>query len=298
MRIGERLRDRLPLISFEFFPPKDEAGYRRLYHTIGTLTYLDPSFVSVTYGAGGSTRDLTLELVAAIKHDLGLEPMAHLTCVNASREELARILDRLQAEGIENLLALRGDPPQDQTVFTPHPDGFTYASELVEYVRQRYDFCIGAASYPETHPEAPGSKVDLQYLKAKLDAGAEFAISQLFFDNRHYFTFLERASSAGIRQPLIPGIMPVTNFRQIERFTRLCGATLPEPLLVELRACGDDREAVVEVGVRHAVAQCRELLAAGVPGLHFFTLNRSRATIQIIETLRDEELIAKNGGIK
>lgn len=298
MRIGERLRDSLPSISFEFFPPQDETGYRRLYHTIGALTHLNPSFVSVTYGAGGSTRGLTLELVAAIKHELRLEPMAHLTCVNAGRKELALVLDRLQADGIENLLALRGDPPGVQPRFNPHPDGLTHALELVEFTQQCYDFSIGVACYPETHPEASSPEVDLQYLKAKLDTGADFAISQLFFDNRYFFDFLERAQAADIHQPLIPGLMPVTSLGQVERFTTMCGATLPEPLLEELRACGGDREAVVEVGVGHAVAQCRELLATDVPGLHFFTLNRSRATIRIIETLRDEGLIDKNGGMK
>jgi len=276
-----------PVFSFEFFPPKTEEGHASLIATIRELAALDPSFVSVTYGAGGSTRDRTLELVAYIKHELGIEAMAHLTCVGSSRTELSAILDRLESAGIENVIALRGDPPAGESDFRPHPDGLAHASDLVRLIRaQRRPFCLAAAAYPESHVESRSAEEDMRHLVEKVAAGVDVLITQLFFDNRHYFDFVERARRAGITVPIVAGIMPVTNVAQIERFTRLCGATLPAALRQRLEPAREDAEAVVRIGVEHAAAQCAELLAGGAPGIHFYTLNRSRSTHTILKHLR------------
>ncbi|HJZ87707.1 MAG TPA: methylenetetrahydrofolate reductase, partial [Polyangia bacterium] len=231
--------------------------------------------------------DRTVDLVGRIRRVVGIEAMAHLTCVGHSQGELAQVLDRLATDGIENVLALRGDPPRGQTTFTPAPDGFRYASELVGFIKQRgYSFCLGGACYPEGHLEAPDRETDLQNLKRKIDAGLEFIITQLFFDNAFYFHFVERARTAGITVPIIPGIMPITNAAQVERFTRMCGATVPMRLMLELERRRDDAEAVLQLGVAHATLQCAELLAHGAPGVHFYTLNRSKATRMILSALR------------
>lgn len=291
MRVSELLAQGRPLVSFEFFPPKNREGYRQLYATLATLHPFNPSFVSVTYGAGGSTRELTLKLVSKIKNELELEAVAHLTCVGSGQSEIKQILDRLEASHIENVLALRGDPPRDQANFTPHPDGFAHADELVKFIQDNYDFCLGVAGYPEGHPEAPDKLADLRFLKQKVDRGADFIITQLFFDNADYFDFVARARDLGITRSIIPGIMPITNLAQIERFTRMCGATLPADLLGVLRSCDGSPEAVTWVGIQHAVAQCRELLEGNAPGLHFYTLNKSTATPQIVEQLQKEGLL-------
>jgi methylenetetrahydrofolate reductase (NADPH) len=275
-----------PVFSFEFFPPKTDEGRNALLQTIAELRALGPGFVSVTYGAGGSTRDTTIELVTYIKNHLGIEAMAHLTCVGATRAELAAVLDRLQAGGIENVIALRGDPPLGQTDFVVHPNGLAYANELVRMIReQNRPLCVAAACYPETHVEARSPEDDLAHLVDKVEAGADVLISQLFFDNDRFLTFVERARRAGIRTPIVPGIMPVTNVSQIERFTKMCGATIPDSLRARLAPVRDDSEAVAHIGVEHAVAQCTELLQAGVSGIHFYTLNRSRSTRDIVEEL-------------
>jgi methylenetetrahydrofolate reductase (NADPH) len=242
--------------------------------------------VSVTYGAGGSTRRLTVELVRRIKHEVGIEAMAHLTCVGATREELGDVLSQLAAHGIENVIALRGDPPRGETKFVRTEGGFGYAHELVALVRARHDFCIAAACYPEKHTEAASADADLDHLKQKVDAGADFLITQLFFDNEDYFAFVERVRAAGITVPVVAGIMPITNTAQIKRFTALCGAGIPAPLLAELEACGSDAAAVQALGVEHATAQCRDLIARGAPGVHFYTLNRSLATRHVLDRLR------------
>jgi methylenetetrahydrofolate reductase (NADPH) len=276
-----------PVFSFEFFPPKTDEGRASLIATIRELAQLSPSFVSVTYGAGGSTRDRTLELVSYVKRELGIEAMAHLTCVGSSRAELSGILDRLQSAGIENVIALRGDPPAGESGFRPHPDGLAHASDLVRMIRsQRRPFCLAAAAYPESHVESRSADEDLRYLIEKVAAGVDVLITQLFFDNRHYFDFVARARHAGIKVPIVPGIMPVTNVAQIERFTRLCGATIPPALRERLVPAQEDSEAVVRIGIEHATEQCRELLAGGAPGVHFYTLNRSRSTYTILERLR------------
>jgi methylenetetrahydrofolate reductase (NADPH) len=286
MRIRELLSVGRPSISFEFFPPKDDAGFAALRSSLASLRELRPTYVSVTYGAGGNTRRHTIDLVTEIKRDHGIESMAHMTCLGASRDEIHDVLSRLAAAGVENVLTLRGDPPKGSTVFEPHPDGFRYASELAAFTRQHFRFCLGGACYPERHPEAPTIEADVEHLKRKVDAGCEFLITQLFFDNRLYFDFVARARAAGIGTPIIPGIMPITNVAQVERFTKLCGASLPEELLTELRRFQDDPTAVQMLGVSHATAQCLELLQRGAPGIHFYTLNRSPAARTILKGIQ------------
>ena len=286
MRIRERLSSGRPCFSFEFFPPKTPEGRAALIESILALRDLSPTFVSVTYGAGGSTRDTTIDLVTEIKRDLGVETMAHLTCVGASRQDLGGIIGRLMAAGIDNVLALRGDPPRGETQFTPPPGGFRYASELAEFIRRSFPIGIAGACYPEKHVEAASPEEDLENLKKKIDAGAEFLISQLFFDNHKFFDFVARAREAGIGVPIIPGIMPITNVDQVERFTQMCGATIPATLLEELRRLQDRPDAVLSLGVAHATAQCLELLQRGAPGIHFYTLNKSAATRTILTALR------------
>jgi methylenetetrahydrofolate reductase (NADPH) len=287
MRIVHRLSERRPCFSFEFFPPKSQAGAAELYQTVRDLVPLEPGFVSVTYGAGGSTRELTMDLVSAIKRDARVEAMAHLTCVGHNRAELREILRYLSDAGIENVLPLRGDPPRGETAFVRPVDGFAYAAELTAFIRSEgHQFCLGGACYPEGHLECESREEDLQHLKAKVAAGVDFLITQVFFDNAFYFHFVERARQAGIARPIVPGIMPITNFTQIERITRMCGATIPMKLLLQLERCKDDPEALLQLGVAHATLQCSELLERGVPGIHFYTLNRSRASRMIVAALQ------------
>ncbi|MEK7747753.1 MAG: methylenetetrahydrofolate reductase [NAD(P)H] [Nitrospirota bacterium] len=274
-----------PLFSFEFFPPKTPQGVIHLFETISHLKPLSPAFVSVTYGAGGSTRDLTLDLVRKIKNDLQIETMAHLTCTNATCDEINAVLDRLCEDGIENVLVLRGDPPNGQALFIPRENGFAYASELAFHIRKKFDFSLGGACYPEGHIECRDLEKDLEHLKRKVDAGVDFIITQLFFDNRYFFDFINRARRIGIRIPIIPGIMPITNVNQVKRFTKLCGASIPDALLSELESVEQDDKAVEQVGILHAVRQCKALLSAGAPGIHFYTLNKSSATRAILDHL-------------
>jgi methylenetetrahydrofolate reductase (NADPH) len=285
VRISELYRRGDPVVSFEFFPPKTEAGYDSLYRTIAELKRLGPGFVSVTWGAGGSTRRRTAELVVQIQRELGLTAMAHMTCVGSPAEELAEALDGLAREGLENLLALRGDPPRDQPDFRPAPGGFSHADELVRFVRSRWGFCLGGACYPETHPEAESAEADLANLVGKVRAGAEFLITQLFFDPADYFAFVARARAAGVEVPIVPGIMPVISAQNARRMASLCGAAIPAALETRLAAAGDDEAATLEVGVAWATEQCRTLLDRGVPGLHFYTLNRSPAARRVHENL-------------
>ncbi|AKF81244.1 methylenetetrahydrofolate reductase [Myxococcus fulvus] len=276
-----------PCFSFEFFPPKTDEGVANLLRTLEDLAPLEPGFVSVTYGAGGSTRDRTLELVTRIKQQTGIEAMAHLTCVGHTREELRDVLQRLADAKLDNVLVLRGDPPQGQTTFQPTEGGFSYASELVQFIREEdFNFCLGGACYPEGHVETASRDDDLRHLKAKVDAGLDFVVTQLFFDNAFYFDFVERARRAGINIPIVPGIMPITNYEQVQRFTRMCGATVPMRLGLQLERVKDQPEALVQLGVAHATVQCMELLSRGVPGIHFYTLNKSPATRMIVSALR------------
>jgi methylenetetrahydrofolate reductase (NADH) len=275
-----------PVFSFEFFPPKTDEGERNLREALWALRELEPDFVSVTYGAGGSTRGLTLELTKWIKQELGIEAMAHLSCVGATRDELCVILDSLVDTGIENVLALRGDPPRGETSWTPHPGGLRYSSELASLIASRYPACVGAACFPEVHPEAVDMASDLRFLKQKVDNGVSFLITQLFFDNEAYFRFVEEARAAGIDVPIIPGIMPITDVGQVKRFTEMCGASIPESLLRQLEARAPFAGEVLQLGVSYATLQCAELLARGAPGIHFYTLNRSPATRAILAALR------------
>ena len=287
MRIDEILASGdEPVFSFEFFPPKTQAGERNLYAALSELRSLDPSFVSVTYGAGGSTREKTIEIVHRIRSELGLEAMAHFTCVGATVPELRSTLDEMLAAGIDNVLALRGDPPAGQEQWVKTEGGLEYSSELVELIRAGYPFAIGAACFPETHIHAESPEADLAHLVEKVRAGADFLITQLFFDNSVYFDFIARARAAGIEVPIIPGIMPITHAGQAQRMAAMCGASIPEGLQRELHARGEDPEAVLDFGVAYATLQCAELLAAGAPGIHFYTLNRSPATRAILSALK------------
>jgi methylenetetrahydrofolate reductase (NADPH) len=286
MRISDLIGTGGPVFSFEFFPPKTPQGEEILYSSIEHLRHLRPGFVSVTYGAGGSTRAKTLEWVAWIKREIGIETMAHLTCVGSTRDDIAPMLDRLWENGIENVLSLRGDPPKDQTSIVVPAGGFRFASELVTFIRSHgLPFCLGGAGYPEGHVECRDLEQDIQHLRSKIDCGLDFIVTQLFFDNRDYFTFVDRARRHGITVPIIPGIMPITNLKQIERFTLMCGAHIPRDLRARIESAPDD-EAVRQIGVAHATEQCRGLLAHGAPGVHFYTLNQSTATRAILERLR------------
>jgi methylenetetrahydrofolate reductase (NADPH) len=281
-----------PVFSFEFFPPKTDQGVASLFEAVEALRPLAPTYVCVTYGAGGSTRARTLELVKRLKHEVEIETMAHITCVGASRDELAAVLDELAEAGIRNVMALRGDPPRGETTFTPHPQGFRYASELVAFIRsepRRWPFCLGAAAYPEGHVETRDLSRDLANLKVKVDAGADFLVTQLFFDNARYFQFLDRARGAGVSVPILPGIMPVQTVEQIERMTRMCGASLPRSLQAAMDVRREAPEAARELGLAYATLQCSDLLRRGAPGIHFYTLNRSPSTRAILSALRVAE---------
>ena len=286
MRISEILTAQAPSFSFEFFPPKTEAGERNLYRALSELQGLDPSFVSVTYGAGGSSRSKTIEIVKRIKDEFGLEAMAHFTCVGATVDELRATLDEMRDAGIDNVLALRGDPPEGEDAWTKTEGGLEYSSELVQMIGGDYDFAIGAACFPETHIHAESAESDLRYLAEKVGAGVDFLITQMFFDNDFYFDFVRRARGAGVAVPIIPGIMPITKVGQVERMATMCGSAIPEGLRAELHARADDAEAVLDFGVAYATLQCSELLAAGAPGIHFYTLNRSPATRAIVSALK------------
>jgi methylenetetrahydrofolate reductase (NADPH) len=285
MKISEMYQRQHPVISFEFFPPKTDAGMTSLWRTLDHLKPLSPSFVSVTYGAGGSTRDKTVDLVRRIKRDAGIETMSHLSCVGTTKAEIEAVLQELQGAGIDNVLALGGDPPRDQEVRDKSEWAFVHANELAAYIKTKQHFCIGGACYPEGHSHAPSKEVDLFYCKKKVEDGVDFLITQLFFDNRDYFDFVSRARVAGIEVPIVPGIMPVTNFTQIKRFTQLCGAAIPEQMAQDLTPIEADGPQVEAYGIEYATQQCRELLDAGAPGFHFYTLNKAEATTQILENL-------------
>ena len=283
MRIAEKLSTRNPFFSFEFVPPKDEEAERALFATVETLRPLDPGFVSITYGAGGSTRALTLDLAKRLQNAAGFEVMAHLTCVGATEAELRSTIRDLKAAGIDNVLALRGDPPKGEQAFVAVDGGLRYASDLVPIVRAE-GLCAGGAAYPEKHPEAASLDADLAALSTKVRAGAEFLVTQLFFDNARYFEFVHRARQWGITVPILPGIMPITSYGQRNFFTRI-GCTIPPSLLEELDARADDPQAIIDLGVAYATLQAADLLARGAPGVHFYTLNRSPATRAVVSAL-------------
>jgi methylenetetrahydrofolate reductase (NADPH) len=289
MRIDERIAaDAEPSFSFEFFPPRTDEGERNLGRALAELSRLSPTFVSVTYGAAGSNTEKrkTIDIVRHLKRDYGMEAMAHFTCVGATVDELREMLDTMRDAGIDNVLALRGDPPPGQDEWTATDGGLSYSRELIELIRDEYDFAIGAACFPEVHIHATDAESDLRYLKAKVDSGARFLITQLFFDNQSYYDFVARAREIGIDVPIVPGIWPITNVSQIKRVTELCGSAIPERLLHELELRGDQPGAVTDLGVAYATLQCADLLANGAPGIHFYTLNRSPATRAILSALR------------
>lgn len=285
MRIPDCFGGDRPVLSFEFFPPKTDKGFDSLYRTVRELKRLEPSFVSVTYGAGGSTRRKTVDIVSRIQREIGITSMAHLTCVCASEPELVAVLDRLAAEGIENVLALSGDPPTDRPDHDRSEDAFRYASELAAFIHARWPFALAGGCYPEVHPDAIDAETDLLNLKAKVDAGVEVLVTQLFFDNADYFAFVERARAAGIGVPIVPGIMPVVSSRNIRRIAKLSQARIPEELDRALAEVENEDDRTLEVGIEWATLQCRELLAGGAPGIHFYTLNRSPATRRIHQSL-------------
>jgi methylenetetrahydrofolate reductase (NADPH) len=286
MRIDDILAADAPAFSFEFFPPRTPEGVEALFETVETLKPLEPSFVSVTYGAGGATREGTVELATRIKREHGIETMAHLSCVGETTDGLIQILDSLEAAGIDNLLALRGDPPRGQTAFKRPAGGLDSAAELVAFVSQRYRFAIGGACFPEVHPEAASPEADLAYLKTKVTSGASFLITQLFFDNRVYFDFVEAARAAGIGVPIIPGVIPIGSYAKIVRFCELCAASIPQELAEEMEALGGDSDAEAELGTAYAARQCDELLAGGAPGIHFYTLNTASQTRAVLGALK------------
>jgi methylenetetrahydrofolate reductase (NADPH) len=286
MRIGEILNSHRPVFSVEFFPSKTDEGRTGLLETARELAGFGLDFVSVTYGAGGSTRQGTVEVTRALKEDVGLEVVAHLSCVGESYEGLTAMLDRFEALGIDNVFALRGDPPRGQSEFVQPEGGFGSAAELTAFIRAEYDFSIGGACFPEVHPEAPDLDTDLNYLRSKVDAGAEYLITQLFFDNAVYFDFVEAARAKGIEVPIIPGIIPVTGFAHTKRICALCDASIPSQFEEAMLAAEGDAEAEFNLGVAYAAQQCAELLAAGAPGIHFIALNKAPATRAVLGALR------------
>lgn len=287
MRIDEILASKdEPVISFEFFPPRTPEGVENLWEALGILGELNPDYVSVTYGAGGATREGTVEISSRIKQELGIETMTHLSCVGETAEGIESVLRRIEAAGIENLLALRGDPPRGAKEFEAPDGGLASAAELAAFVSERFDFAIGGSCFPEVHPEASSLEADLAYLKTKVEAGATFLITQLFFDNRVYFDWLAEARRSGIEVPIIPGIVPITSYTQIRRFCTLCEATIPHRLAEAMEALNGDAEAELQLGIAYAARQCEELLAAGAPGIHFYPLNKAPATRAIVQALR------------
>jgi methylenetetrahydrofolate reductase (NADPH) len=286
MRIPDLLRDDEPSFSFEFFPPKtDEAG-ATLFENVATLGQLEPDFVSVTYGAAGSTRDGTVEVSTRIKRELGIETMAHLSCVGETVEGLEAILDRLGEGGIDNILALRGDPPRGATDFEPPEGGLEGSAELAAFIRERTDWGIAGSSFPEVHPEAASPEADIDYLKRKVEGGAEFLITQLFFDNAVFFDWLERVRAAGIDVPVFAGILPVRSYAGLVRFCEVCDANIPRSVHEGLSRCDGDPVAERTWGIAYAARQSEELLAGGVEGLHFYTLNHADSTMAVLGALK------------
>jgi methylenetetrahydrofolate reductase (NADPH) len=288
MRIDELLANAdEPCFSFEFFPPKTEDGVTNLFATIESLRELEPAYVSMTYGAGGTTREGTIDYSTRIKNESGLETMMHLSCVGETQDGLERILSTIESAGIENVLALRGDPPVGDTEFVRPDGGLSSATELAGFISERFpSFALGGSCFPEVHPEAPSLEADLAYLKTKVDAGASFLITQLFFDNQVFFDWQAEARRAGIDVPIIPGIVPILSLAQAQRFCANCDAILPEPIVRQLSALDGDEEAEREFGIAYATRQCEELLAAGAPGIHFYTVNRAPATRAVLGALR------------
>jgi methylenetetrahydrofolate reductase (NADPH) len=286
MRVDEIIASPEPTFSVEFFPPKTEEASEQLFATARSLAELELDYASVTYGAGGSTREGTVEITKALKDEIGLETMAHLSCVGESKEGISATLDRIAEAGIENVFALRGDPPRGEEDFAQPEGGLGSAAELAEFISTGWDFTIGGACFPEVHPEAPDLDTDLAYLKTKVDSGASFLITQLFFDNQVYFDFVAAARARGIDVPIVAGVIPVASFAQTKRICDLCDASIPPRLETAFAAAGGDERAEFELGIAYAAQQCAELLLAGAPGIHFYALNRAPATRAVLGALR------------
>lgn len=288
MRIGELIESKRPFVSLEFFPPKEREAWDGFFQVVERLAPVAPLFVSVTYGAGGSTHAYTLEIVSRLKKDYGLEPMAHLTCVGASKEKIRGFLDGLAAAGVENVLALRGDPPKGQEQFVPDSEDFQHASDLVAFIRQEYPgLCIGVAGYPECHPEAVSPEADLDFLRRKVALGGDFVVTQLFFDNDCYFDFVDKVRAVGIDKPVVPGVLPVMSLAGAKRMVSMCGASLPPDYLTALEQAdaAGGAAAVAEVGVAYARKQAQDLIDRGAPGVHLYTLNKAEAVLSIVSGL-------------
>jgi methylenetetrahydrofolate reductase (NADPH) len=285
MRITDLFDRTERTFSFEFFPPKDEISAVDFGINVGQLIKLDPSFVTVTYGAGGSNQERTFSLVDYLQNKIGLNTMAHYTCVGAGKDKISKDMEYLQNIRIENLMLLRGDPPKGSTEFVAPENGFNFASDLISFVRDKFPFSVGAAAYPEKHPEAGSLDEDIKSLKVKCEAGADFLITQLFFDNEAYYRFVVKARKAGITHRIIPGIIPVTNYKQIKRYVEMTSATFPIDLLEKLETHQDRPDKIYQIGIDHAINQCLDLLERGAPGIHFYTLNKSRAAVEVFESL-------------
>ena len=274
------------LRSFEFFPPKDDAGTENLKIVATALQRINPDFVSVTYGAGGTTRNRTSQVCDFLKNDFNFNVMPHLTCVGHSRHELCDIADKIYNDGFRNIMTLRGDPPKGESSFTQYKDGLRYASDLVSLLKSKHsDFCLGVGGYPEKHPEAKSIQADIDALKEKVDAGADFITTQLFFENSVYYRFVDRCRAAKINVPIIPGIMPVLSLKQIQRFSDMCGTSIPKKLITRLEATGDNTDVVEMVGVDWALSQLRDLISHGTNGYHLYILNRPKAALAIAANL-------------
>jgi methylenetetrahydrofolate reductase (NADPH) len=285
MRITDLFKKTERTFSFEFFPPKDEISAVDFGINVGQLLKLEPSFVTVTYGAGGSNQERTFSLVDYLQNKIGLNTMAHYTCVGAGRDKIGKDMEYLQKIRIENLMLLRGDPPKGSTEFFAPENGFSFASDLISFVKGQFSFSVGAAAYPEKHPESVSMDEDIKKLKIKCEAGADFLITQLFFDNEAYTRFVYQAGKAGVNCRIIPGIIPITNYRQIKRYVEMTSATFPADLLDKLETHQDNPDKIYQIGIDHAINQCLDLLEKGAPGIHFYTLNKSRAAVEVFESL-------------
>jgi len=291
MKIKDLFAQKKRILSFELFPPKRDGNLDGLFQTVQELKQLGPDYISITYGAGGSSRDMTYDIALRLKENAVL-PLVHFTCVGHSRLEIKQLLDKLKTAGIENLLALRGDPPKDQTAFTPAPDGFRYANELIQFIRaEGYDFCLGVAGYPEGHTEVLSKMEDIQNLKRKIQSGGDFIVTQLFFDNQDYFRYVEQLRSVGVSNPVQPGIWLLTDYVQIEKICHLSGAKYPAVLRDKIEPIKENKEKVAQAGIEYAVDQCDELLRKGAPGVHFYVMNKSHSVREVIKRLNDKGIV-------
>ncbi len=291
MRVKELLEQKAgkPVISFEFSRAKTEKAAANLEKALDKLAEAKPDYVSVTFGAGGSTREGSFELVDKLKNQRGLSVVAYIAGIGLGPDDLTSILDKFKGIGVETILAVRGDAPQEDVQYTPHPDALPHASDLLAFIKSRYDFCLGAGGYPEGHIEAPSKEKDIEYLKLKVESGADYIVAQYFYDNRYFFDFMEKCRAAGINAPIVPGVMPIYNVKMMETLANICGVTITDTVRQGLsRLPPDDKGAVSDFGVELATQQCRELLENGAPGLHFYTMNRSKSVVAIVNTLRSE----------